>query len=144
MATIHQHTHTSSTATASGLRHTSGRISAILSIACAIHCALMPLVISVLPLVGLEFLASHTLEIVLLGAGLGFGFYSVLRSYLSVHGDLRPALLVSAGALLVVAGLFLVPHEMEHYLVPSGAILIGVAQVYNIRLAHRVEACSDC
>ena len=118
----------------------SGRISAILSLACAIHCALMPLVITLLPLVGMQFLASHTVEFAMLAFGLGFGGYGVFKGYRS-HRNRRPLAAVMLGSILVLTGLFLVPEAWEPFLVSSGALLVGIAQVMNIR-ANRV--CKTC
>lgn len=119
----------------------SNRIGAWMSIACAIHCALMPLAFSMLPLLGLEFLASHWLEVVLLSAGLGFGTYGILRAYFRQHRDPLPVLILAAGASLVLMGLFILPHELEHVAVPVGALLVGAAQVVNIRKSRVCKTC---
>jgi MerC mercury resistance protein len=119
----------------------SSRVGAWLSIVCAVHCALMPLVITVLPIIGLEFLASHALEVIILAGGLGFGAYGVARAYFKYHRDLLPVGLLLAGSSLVVSGLFLVPEHLEHFFIPAGAILVGIAQVVNIRMSR---VCTTC
>jgi predicted MFS family arabinose efflux permease len=111
----------------------SSRISALLSLACAIHCALTPMLISVLPLLGLEFLASHMLEFVLLGFGLGFGAYSILKGYFSQHHELRPVWVFAIGAALIISGMFFVPEALEPWMVSIGALTVGLAQVLNVR-----------
>ena len=120
---------------------TSSRVSAWLSIACAIHCALMPLAITTLPLLGLEFLASHWMEALLLGLGLGFGGYGILRGYFQRHHEPLTLVLLGVGAALVVAGLFFAPESLEHVLIPVGAITVGIAQILNIRYS---KTCVDC
>lgn len=117
-----------------------GRISAILAVVCAIHCALMPLVITLLPLVGMQFLASHEVEIVLLGLGLGFGIYGVGKGFLT-HSNRLPLAVVLLGVALVLSGLFFVPESMEPFFVSGGALLVGAAQVLNIRATR---TCNNC
>jgi hypothetical protein len=124
MLTRHNHDHI----------HRSGRIGAFLAIACAIHCALTPIAITILPLAGLSFLSSHWAEFIMLGLGIGFGGYGVAKGYFS-HGDRRPIILVVFGAILIVCGLFLVGESLEPLFVPAGAILLGAAQVVNMRIS---------
>jgi len=129
---MHQHAHGHQEIMASN------RIGAWASIICAVHCALTPLLFSVLPLLGLEFLHSHVFEIVLMTAGLGFGSYGILRAFLLHHRAFLPLALFIVGAGMVCIGLFLSNELWEMILVPSGAVLVGVAQVVNI------QKCKSC
>ncbi|MEM0996000.1 MAG: MerC domain-containing protein [Bacteroidota bacterium] len=106
-----------------------------LAVACAIHCALMPLIITLLPFAGLSFLASHTAELTLLGAGVGFAAYSVVRG-LRVHRNTGPLWTLLFGAAVIAAGMFLLPHEAEPFLVATGALALGAAQIMNVRLTR--------
>lgn len=115
--------------------HRSGRIGAFLAIACAIHCALTPLALTLLPLAGSSIFASHTAEFIMLSLGIGFGGYSVIKGLYN-HGDRRPLLMVIAGTVLIVCGLFVVGHELEPFFVPAGAVLLGIAQVVNMRISR--------
>jgi MerC mercury resistance protein len=115
----------------------SSRLSAILSITCAIHCALMPMLISILPLIGMQFLASHLLEGLLLSFGIGFGAYGVLRGYFTQHRDIRPVLALAVGTCLIAIGFFFAPEAVEPFLVSTGAIGIAIAQVLNMRAARK-------
>jgi hypothetical protein len=116
----------------------SNRISALLTLACAIHCAAMPMLISVLPLLGLQFLASHLLEGILLAVGIGFGAYGVLRAYFTQHRDIRPVIVLAVGTVLILLGMLVVSHEVEPFLVSIGALCVGAAQLLNIR------SCKNC
>ncbi len=115
----------------------SNRISALLSLACAIHCAAMPMLISILPLIGMQFLASHLLEGLLLAFGVGFGAYGVLRSYFTQHRDLRPVIALLSGVALITFGFFFASESLEPYFVSIGAIGIAIAQVLNMRSCRR-------
>ncbi|MBP6640927.1 MAG: MerC domain-containing protein [Bacteroidia bacterium] len=126
---MHAHTH-------KGVNR-SNRISALLSLACAIHCAAMPMLISILPLIGMQFLASHLMEGLLLAFGVGFGLYGVIRSYIYQHRDIRPVIALALGTLLIAGGFFFAPENLEPYFVSTGAIGIAIAQVLNIRSCKR-------
>ena len=115
----------------------SNRISALLSLACAIHCAAMPMLISVLPLIGMQFLASHLLEGMLLAFGVGFGAYGVLKSYFMQHHDIRPVIALISGALMIAVGFFFARESVEPFLVSIGAVGIAIAQVLNLRSCRR-------
>ena len=128
---MHTHSHRNTDRT--------NRISAFLSLACAIHCALTPMLISVLPLIGMQFLASHLLEGLLLAFGVGFGAYGVLRSYFTLHHDMRPVTALLIGMALITFGFFFAPEAIEPYLVSTGAIAIAIAQVLNMRIAGRCK-----
>lgn len=115
----------------------SNRISALLSLACAIHCAAMPMLISILPLIGMQFLASHLMEGMLLAFGVGFGAYGVLRAYFYQHHDIRPVIALTTGAALIAFGFFFAPEAVEPFVVSTGALCIAAAQVLNIRSCKR-------
>jgi hypothetical protein len=112
------------------------RLGAGLSLACAIHCALMPLLVGVLPLLGMSFLAEdHTEEwmvgavvILALGSGLwGFRHHRALR-----------VLMAFAGAV----GLFLMGHWLGHDhpvglpLTFAGGVAIAGAHWLSTRLCR--------
>lgn len=115
--------------------HRSGRIGAFLAIACAIHCALTPLALTMLPLAGSSIFASHTAEFIMLGLGIGFGSYSVIKGVYN-HGNRRPLWMVIGGTILILCGLFLVGEALEPFFVPAGAVLLGIAQVVNMRISR--------
>lgn len=135
---MHQHSHAQHS---TGTIISTNRVGAWVSIACAIHCAAMPFLLSVLPLLGMEFLASHFLEIAMLSAGLGFGAYGILKAYFQTHRHPLPVALLALGASLVISGMFLIPESLEPVVVPSGALLVGIAQVVNIR---KSKTCTTC
>lgn len=118
----------------------SNRVSAILALACAIHCAAMPMLISVLPLIGMQFLASHLMEGLLLAFGIGTGAYGIVRTYLQHRRESLPLTVFGIGTLLVAVGYFFAPESVEPFVVSGGALTIAAAQVLNIRLSRK---CAD-
>ena len=118
------------------------RFGATASFLCAVHCALLPFVVALLPLLGLGFLANHTYERVfvlfactLASTTIGLGTRR--------HGDRRALALLLPGIALLLAGIavdfdsFPVMHAI---LVCSGGTLLALAHVVNLRLAHVHDA----
>jgi hypothetical protein len=118
------------------------RIGGTASFLCAIHCALLPFVIAILPLVGLGFLADHAIErgfvvfaCLLATTTLGLGFRR--------HRDASPLFLLLPGIALLASGV-LVDFErastLHAVLVSSGGTLLALAHWRNLRVGHRHDA----
>lgn len=107
------------------------------SIACAIHCAALPLVATALPLVGLEFLAHTWVEIVMITLSLIIGTWSMIGTFRQ-HQSIAPTLILVAGFMMFFMGHFLW-HELEAILVTLGGFTIAGAHFLNWKL---VRACA--
>jgi hypothetical protein len=77
-------------------------LGAAASLACAAHCAAMPLLIGLLPFVGPGFLAKEWTEWALAGLSIGVGSLSLIPSYARKHRQWRPLLLFAFGAGLII------------------------------------------
>lgn len=113
------------------------------SLACAVHCALMPLVVTLLPLVGLSILADErtewallALSAVLASSSLGLGYREHRR---------RQALLVlSLGLTALVTGRILEESHFETAGVIGvvlGGCTVAAAHFINRRLC---QTCRNC
>ena len=107
------------------------RFAAGLGLLCAIHCLSMPLLIGILPLLGLSWLASETAEVwvsmVLLSTALVGMIWGLKR-----HGDLRVVAVFIVSMILLGAGQIL--HSIlptAHYLTVLGSIVVAGAHVFN-------------
>jgi MerC mercury resistance protein len=118
-------------------------LGAAASLACAVHCAAMPLLIGLLPLVGLGFLASDHTEWALAGFSLGVGSLSLIPSYARKHRQWRPLLLFAFGASLIIAVRLLAEDgsRLEAPAMTLGALLIAFAHMINRRLCLSCAAC---
>lgn len=123
------------------------RVGATASLLCAVHCALLPFVLALLPLIGLEFLAGHTFERVFVAAAAALAATSIITAYRRHH---RPhaLYLMAPGIVLLLAGVAinLDVHVVVHTLsVVAGGVLVASAHVTNLVLSHRhhCSACSD-
>jgi len=114
------------------------RFGATASFLCAVHCALLPLVIAVLPAIGLGFLADHRYE-------RGFiAFASMLALTTLVvgfrrHRQFRAFWFLVPGIVLLFLGIVI---DFEHSstlhatLVSIGGTLVAISHLTNLRLAH--------
>lgn len=118
------------------------RLGATASFLCAIHCALLPFVIALLPLVGLEFLADHDFErgFVLFAAALAT---TTLVTGHRKHARRLPLMLALPGVLLLVLGVTVVDLQsqtaLHSVMVTCGGLLVASAHIINLRLTHRCE-----
>ncbi len=115
------------------------RLGATASLLCAVHCALLPFVLALLPLVGLGFLAGHTFERVFVACAAALASASILAAYLR-HRRPQALLLMVPGIVLLLFGVAvnIDVHVLVHTVaVVCGGVLVAGAHVTNLVLAHR-------
>jgi len=112
---------------------------------CAVHCAVLPFSIALLPVLGLGFLASHAFELVFIGLSTLFGVLSVAHS-LRHHGRFFAwSLLLPGLGILWFERLIPAIHEqpIAHAVVMSaGGLLVAAAHWVNLRRAHGGASCA--
>jgi hypothetical protein len=115
--------------------HAADRVGAMASFLCAIHCALLPVVLTMLPFVGLEFLADHRFE-------RGFVLFAcVLALLVLIRGFRRhqvplPLLLATPGLALLLLGVTYAEGYsiiLHSALVTCGGLLLATAHFVNLR-----------
>jgi len=109
------------------------------STACAIHCALLPFVLTLLPFWGLEFLAHPAIEISMILLSLMIGAWSLGKSYRKVHQRILPIIILVLGFALIFIGHFSGIEILEPIFIPVGGLAIAGAHFWNIRLS---KSCS--
>jgi hypothetical protein len=116
------------------------RVGATASFLCAIHCALLPFVLTLLPLVGLGFLASHGFE-------RGFVAFAVMLAMVALvigyrrHRRALPLLLAVPGLALLLAGIAVVDSHtplLHSVLVTCGGLLVASAHFSNLYIDRRL------
>lgn len=113
---------------------------------CAIHCAAMPFLFSVLPVLGLGFLSHGTFELVMILLSALIGAVSLGTSY-RLHQRWNPILLMVSGALIMLFNFF--GHEshsalaetLHPYLAGFGGLMIATAHRINMKLCDSCEVC---
>jgi MerC mercury resistance protein len=114
------------------------------SLACAIHCALLPLFLSSLPLFGTNIIENVYFEGAMIGLALCIGSYSLYHGYKKHHHSLVPLSLFFAGFVFLVIKEFFV-HYHSWLLIPA-VLLIITAHIINYRSCrvHNHAHAEDC
>ncbi|WP_437343308.1 MerC domain-containing protein [Rhodanobacter lycopersici] len=119
--------------------HLADRVGATASFLCAIHCALLPFVLTVLPLLGLGFLAGHRFE-------RGFVMFAATLALFALVGGYRrhrrplPLLLAVPGLALLLLGVTWAtayPIAVHSVMVTCGGLLVASAHFVNLYLDRR-------
>lgn len=114
------------------------------SVACAIHCALLPLFLSSLPLFGINIIHNTAFEAGMVLLAFCIGSYSFYHGYNKHHHSRMPFLLFSAGIALLILKLFFINYE-TWLLIPAVALVIS-AHFLNFRFCrvHGHAHADDC
>ena len=115
------------------------RLGATGSLLCAIHCALLPVLIALLPSLGISAALAPSLEVGFVLFATLFGLAVLVSSYRR-HRALRALGLLIQGLLVLWVGILYAP--LHHSVVPHavvmtfGGTLVGLAHLANLRLNH--------
>ncbi len=114
------------------------------AVACAIHCALLPLLISTLPLFGINILDNVYFEIGMMSTALLIGGLTLFHGYRKHHHRLAPLLLFLVGMSLLILKHFFAANIL--WLVIPSSVLIISAYYLNWKLCRMAKHChtSDC
>ena len=114
------------------------------SMACAIHCALLPLFLTSFPLFGINIIHNIFFEAGMIGLALLVGSLALYHGYKKHHHSQLPITLFSAGILFLVLKQFFV-HYLTWLLIPA-VILIVSAHFLNYRFCrlHNHAHSDDC
>ena len=110
------------------------------SVACAIHCALLPLLMTSLPLFGINIIHNRAFEWGMIALAFSVGSYSLFHGFIKHHHSLLPVLMFSAGFVLLILKQFF--HPVEYWFLTPAVILIISAHYYNYRLCHKSKCSS--
>lgn len=103
------------------------------SVLCAVHCALVPLLVTSLPLLGLGFLANPWFEWGMITFAVFLGFYAIGLSYFRSHHRILPLILLFGGFAIIITGHLYVTSWREAIIVPFGGLLIATAHFFNYK-----------
>ena len=106
---------------------------------CALHCAVVPLMLTFLPLAGLGFLTNPLFEWGMITLALLLGVSSIFMGYLRTHRRGLPLLLLLIGFALIILGHVYLQTWAEAIVVPAGGLIIALAHFLNYKF---VEKCS--
>lgn len=111
-----------------------------LSLGCAIHCLLTPLLMALLPFTATAALLGPGAEAVLLGASAVLSGTALVLGFRR-HRQLRVLGMLGAALVLIVLGQIYHEHPFEPLLVNAGLAFLIPANLLNRRLCQRCKSC---
>ena len=99
------------------------------SLLCAIHCAALPFLISISPLLG-QYLHNHAIENAIIILSFFIASYALVRGYCKHHNP-QASVTVSIGFIFIVTGHLVRFQLMEITLTSLGATAVAIAHFIN-------------
>jgi hypothetical protein len=114
------------------------------SVACAIHCAILPLFLSSLPLFGVNIIENLRFEYFMIGVAFFVGVYALYHGFKKHHHSWLPLILFSTGILLLIAKVSF--HPWRYLLLVPSVLFIIAAHILNFRMCrkHNHAHSDDC
>jgi len=114
------------------------------SLACAIHCALLPLFLSSLPLFGVNIIHNTGFEVGMIVLAFCIGSYSLYHGFKKHHHSFTPLLLFIIGFIFLVVKQFFI--HVETWLLIPAVFFIVTAHLINYRSCrvHDHAHADDC
>ncbi len=110
------------------------------SLACAIHCAILPLALTSLPLFGINIIHNAAFEWGMIALAFSVGAYSLLHGYFVHHRTSLPILIFTGGFLFLV--LKQVFHSYEVFLLIPAVLLIIYGHLLNYKTCNKFKCSS--
>jgi hypothetical protein len=108
------------------------------SVLCAIHCAVLPLLLASLPILGINIIHNSYFEYGMILLAFLIGSWALFHGFRRHHGRLMPLLFFTGGLLLLVAKQLW--HAYELWFLPFAVVLIVGAHVLNYRWSRPVAS----
>ncbi|MFY8003347.1 MAG: MerC domain-containing protein [Chitinophagaceae bacterium] len=114
------------------------------SIACAIHCALLPLFISSLPLFGVNIIDNVLFEFIMIALAFVVGGYSLYHGYKKHHHSFQPFIWFLIGMLALLAKQRWHQWQLWFLLPAVVCIVWGHYSNYKLCRKHNHAHADDC
>jgi hypothetical protein len=111
------------------------RVGIMTSVICAIHCALLPLIITSLPVLGVNIIHNAYFEWGMIFLAYAVGSYSLYHGFIRHHRQWTPVILFTVGCVFLAAKQF--TESWQYVFLLLAVILIISAHYMNYRLCHR-------
>jgi hypothetical protein len=108
------------------------------SVACAIHCAVLPILLTSLPILGVNIIHNDLFEWSMIGIAFVVGITALLHGYKKHHRSLVPMVIFSVGFSFLVLKQF-VP-ALEYWFLAAAVILIVTAHFSNYRYCNQTKS----
>ena len=114
------------------------------TLACAIHCAVLPLILGSLPILGMNIVNNVAFEYFMIALAFAIGSYSLWHGYRKHHHSTTPLVVFALGfAFLIAKQLW---HHYQYWLLPFAIIFIISAHLLNYKACriHNHAHSDDC
>ena len=111
------------------------------SIACAIHCALLPVIMSSLPVFGVNIIHNIYFEWGMIALAFLVGAYSLVHGYLKHHRNTFPFVLFFIGFTFLVLKQFF--SQQEYLFLAFAVCLIVSAHLLNFKYCRHSKVCNS-
>lgn len=101
------------------------------SLLCAVHCAVLPLLLGIIPFMNIHSLENPFIEYSLLSSSFFIGTIALYRGYKYHHRKSIPVCLFSIGFPILVLGHIGVSGTLAQVLIALAAVLISTAHILN-------------
>jgi hypothetical protein len=114
------------------------------SLACAIHCAVLPLFLSSLPLFGINIIENVKFEYGMIALAFVVGYYSLYHGRKKHHHKWLPTIIFSVGIGCLLAKMAW--HEWRNWFLLPAVVSIITAHFLNYRMCqhHNHAHAEDC
>ncbi len=114
------------------------------SMACAIHCAILPLLLTSLPIFGVNIIENTAFEYGMIALAFAIGTFSLWHGYRRHHHSFLPVSLFSIGIIFLIAKQ--IWHGYQLWLLPFALLFIIAGHWLNYRLCrvHDHAHADDC
>ena len=110
------------------------------SLLCAIHCLILPLLLTSLPIFGVNIVHNGVFEWGMIALAFSIGAYALLHGYKTHHKNVLPLLIFLIGFILLAAKQFYL--EVEIYFLLPAIVLMICAHYFNYILCKRSKCSS--
>jgi uncharacterized membrane protein YoaK (UPF0700 family) len=114
------------------------------SVACAIHCAVLPLILSSLPLFGINIIENQGFEFLMIALAFVVGVYSLYHGRKKHHHSYYPMVLFGAGISLLFIKSMLHSHSLMLLLPAVSLVVIAHYLNYKLCRVHNHAHADDC
>ena len=114
------------------------------SVACAIHCAVLPLILSSLPLFGINIIENQGFELLMIALAFVVGVYSLYHGRKKHHHSYYPMVLFAAGISLLFIKSMLHSHSLLLLLPAVSLVVIAHYLNYKLCRVHNHAHADDC
>ncbi len=114
------------------------------SVACAVHCAVLPLLLTSIPVFGVNIIDNHSFEYFMIALAAAIGGYSLWHGYRKHHHSLLPVTIFISGIVFLLAKQM--RHDQQYWLLPCAVLLIVTAHWLNYKACriHNHAHKEDC